>query len=87
MVYQDCDKIDILVQKRKDKRAAMRFFKRLLKGQGVMPLKILTGKLASYSAVINNLFRPGRHLMQGNIIVFSAIVPLSNGVGLVVSKI
>ncbi len=29
-----------------------------------MPLKILTGKLASYSTVINNLSRPGRHLMQ-----------------------
>ncbi|MBE3658142.1 hypothetical protein BOO92_15795 [Vibrio navarrensis] len=34
-VDQDGDEIDILVQKRKDKKAAMRFFKRLLKGQGV----------------------------------------------------
>ena len=31
-VDQDCDEIDILVQKRKNKAAAMRFFKRLLKG-------------------------------------------------------
>jgi len=42
------------VQKRKDKRSAMRFFKRLLKGQGMMPLKIVTGKLASYSAAKKN---------------------------------
>ncbi|TEW54305.1 IS6 family transposase [Psychromonas sp. RZ22] len=33
----------------------MRFFKRLLKGQGVMPLKIVTDKLASYSAAKKEL--------------------------------
>ncbi|MEJ6080644.1 IS6 family transposase [Vibrio sp. 1-Bac 57] len=115
-VDQDGDETDILVQKRRDKGAAMCFFKRLLKGQGMMLLKIVTDKLASYSVakkelipsvehstvqhknkgcdlshqptrqqerqmrkfksqgqaqrflschgVINNLFRPGRHLMQ-----------------------
>ena len=31
-IDQDGDEIDILVQKRKNKRAAIRFFKRLLKG-------------------------------------------------------
>lgn len=50
-VDQDGDEIDILVQKRKDKRAAMRFFKQLLKGQRMAPLKIVTDKLANYSAV------------------------------------
>ena len=54
-VDQDGDEIDILVQKRKDKGAAMRFFKRLLKGQGAMPLKIVTDKLASYSAAKKEL--------------------------------
>ena len=49
-VDQDGDEIDILVQKRKDKKAAMSFFRRLLKGQGIVPLKIVTDKLASYSA-------------------------------------
>jgi putative transposase len=53
-VVQDGDEIDILVQKRKDKGAAMRFFKRLLKGQGAMPLKIVTDKLASYSVAKKN---------------------------------
>ncbi|MDA7745956.1 IS6 family transposase [Psychromonas sp.] len=60
-VYQDGDEIDILVQKRKDKRAAMRFFKRLLKGQGVMPLKIVTDKLASYSAAKKELIPTAEH--------------------------
>jgi putative transposase len=49
-VDQDGDEIDILVQKRKDKGAAMRFFKRLLEGEGATPLKVVTDKLASYSA-------------------------------------
>ncbi|MEJ6079910.1 DDE-type integrase/transposase/recombinase [Vibrio sp. 1-Bac 57] len=49
-VDQDGDEINILVQKRKNKAAATHFFKRLLKGQGGSPLKVVTDKLASYSA-------------------------------------
>ena len=49
-VDQDGDEIDVLVQKRKNKTAAIRFFKRLLKGQGGMPLKVVTDKLVSYTA-------------------------------------
>jgi len=60
-VDQDGDEIDILVQKRKDKRAAMRFFKQLLKGQEVMPLKIVTDKLASYSAAKKELIPSIEH--------------------------
>ena len=60
-VAQDGDEIDVLVQKRKDKRAAMRFFKRLLKVQGVMPLKIVTDKLASYSAAKKELMPSIEH--------------------------
>jgi putative transposase len=47
-VDQDGDEIDILVQKRKDKNAAMQFFKKLLKGQQVPTIKIVTDKLKSY---------------------------------------
>ena len=54
-VDQDGDEIDILVQIRKDKVAAMRFFKRLLKSEGSTPLKIVTDKLASYSAAKKDL--------------------------------
>ncbi|WP_259396650.1 transposase [Psychromonas sp. SR45-3] len=60
-VAQGGDERDILVQKRKDKRAAMRFFKRLLKGQGTMQLKIVTDKLASYSAAKKELVPSVEH--------------------------
>ena len=36
-VDQDGDTIDILVQRRRDRRAAKRFFRKLLKGQGWVP--------------------------------------------------
>jgi transposase-like protein len=49
-VDQDGDVIDILVQKRKDKRAAKRFFKKLLKGEGALPNLMGTDKLPSYAA-------------------------------------
>jgi putative transposase len=49
-VDQDGDVIDILVQSRRDRRAAARFFRKLLKGQGRGPLRLITDKLRSYSA-------------------------------------
>ena len=49
-VDQDGDVIDILVQPRRDRRAAERFFRRLLKGQGGEPRRLVTDKLRSYSA-------------------------------------
>jgi putative transposase len=49
------------VQKRKDKRATMRFFKRLLKGQWMISLKIVTDKLASYSAAKKALIPSVEH--------------------------
>jgi len=49
-VDQDGDVIDILVQSRRDCRAAKRFFRKLLKGQGCAPRRLVTDKLRSYSA-------------------------------------
>ena len=49
-VDQDGDMLDILVQSRKDKRAAKRFFRKLLKGQGRTPIEMTTDKLRSYAA-------------------------------------
>jgi putative transposase len=49
-VDQDGDVIDILVQPRRDRRAAERFFRTLLKGQGIEPRRLVTDKLRSYSA-------------------------------------
>ena len=49
-VDQDGDVIDILVQPRRDQKAAQRFFRKLLKGQGRPPWQLVTDKLRSYSA-------------------------------------
>jgi putative transposase len=49
-VDQDGDVLDILVQKRKDKKAAERFFKKLMKGQGRSAREIVTDKLPGYGA-------------------------------------
>ena len=42
--------IDILVQPRRDRRAAKRFFRKLLKAQGGEPRRLVTDKLKSYGA-------------------------------------
>jgi len=55
-VDQDGDVIDILVQPRRDRRAAERFFRRLLRGQGQQPLRIITDRLRSYSAAMRTSF-------------------------------
>jgi putative transposase len=60
-VDQDGDEIDILVQKRKDKKAASRFFRKLLKGQQAAPIKIVTDKLKSYSAAKKELIPSVEH--------------------------
>ena len=49
-VDQDGDLLDILVQSRRDRRAAVRFFRTVLKGQGRSPHRLITDKLRSYSA-------------------------------------
>jgi len=49
-VDQDGDTIDILMQKRRNKQAAKRFFRKLLKGQCASPRRMITDKLKSYSA-------------------------------------
>src|SRR6476620_10198026 len=49
-VDQDGTVLDILVQSRRDKVAAKKFFRRLLKGLAYVPRVIISDKLASYSA-------------------------------------
>ena len=49
-VDQDGDLLDILVQSRRDRRAAVRFLRNVLKGQGRLPRRLITDKLRSYSA-------------------------------------
>ena len=47
---QDGDVLDILVQSRRDKKAAKKFFRKLLKGLRYVPRVIVTDKLKSYGA-------------------------------------
>src|SRR4051794_25275404 len=49
-VDQDGVVLDVLVQSRRDKRAAKRLLRKLLKKQGRAPRVMITDKLASYSA-------------------------------------
>ena len=49
-VDQDGDVIDVLVQRYRNARAAERFFRKLLKGQGSKPWLLVTDKLRSYGA-------------------------------------
>ncbi len=60
-VDQDGDAIDILVQPRRDRRAAERFFRKLLKGQGAEPLRLVTDKLRSYGAAHRTTMPSVRH--------------------------
>jgi putative transposase len=49
-VDQEGQVLDILVQSRRNKKAAKRFFRKLLKGCQYVPRVIITDKLASYGA-------------------------------------
>jgi putative transposase len=60
-VDQDGDVLDILVQKRKDKQSAVRFFKKLMKGQGCSARKIVTDKLPSYGAARKEIMPTSMH--------------------------
>jgi transposase-like protein len=61
--------LDVLVQKRRNTKAAMRLFRKRLKNTGIRPETISTDRLASYRAAARELgisrrHRPGR--MIGN---------------------
>ncbi len=63
-VDQDGDTIDILVQRRRNKQAAVRFFRRLLKDQGVEPRWLITDKLRSYDAAHRTIMPSVHHINQ-----------------------
>ncbi len=65
-VDQDGEVIDILVTKGRDRRAAKRFFRKMLKHQGQAPWQLITDKLRSYPAAHREIFpsvvhRTGRY--------------------------
>ena len=63
-VDQDGDVLDILVQSRRDKKAAKNFFRKLLKGLRYVPRVIITDKLRSYSAAKAEMMPSVEHLQQ-----------------------
>ena len=65
-VDQDGDVIDLLVQSRRDCRAATRFFRKLLKGQERTPGRLVTDKLSSYRAA-HRAVMPSRRPSHGPI--------------------
>jgi len=77
-VDQDGDVLDVLVQSRRDKKAAKKFFRKLLKGLRYVPRVLVTDKLRSYSAAKAELLpsiehcpakvseQPGREFTSAN---------------------
>lgn len=61
-VDQDGNVIDILVQRRRNQKAAERFFRRLLKGQGRETRWLVTGQLRSYDAAHRTMMPTAEHL-------------------------
>src|SRR5258707_4910331 len=63
-VDQDGEVLDILVQNRRDKKAAKKFFRKLLKRLCYVPRAIITDKLRSYSAAKAEVIPSIEHLQQ-----------------------
>jgi putative transposase len=53
--------LEILVQPKRDKAAAMRLLRKLLRRQGFVPTVIVTDKLRSYGAALREIGFPGSH--------------------------
>ncbi|MGB0506986.1 MAG: IS6 family transposase [Pikeienuella sp.] len=59
--------LDVLVQSRRNKQAALKLMRRLLKSQGVIPDAIVIDKLRSYGAALKALNLSDRHEMGGRL--------------------
>ncbi len=60
-VDQDGSVLDILVTSRRDAKAAIRFFRKLLRGWRSVPRVLITDKLASYGVTHRGLMRRVEH--------------------------
>ena len=60
-VDQDGDVLDILVQSRRDKKAAKKFFRKLLKCMQYVPRVIVTDQLRSYHAAKQEIMPSVEH--------------------------
>jgi putative transposase len=66
-VDQDGEVLDILVQSRRNQRAAKKFFRKLLKGLQYVPRAIITDKLRSYAAAKVEVMPSVKHQQQGRL--------------------
>jgi putative transposase len=53
--------LDVLIQRSRDKAAALKLLRKLLKKQGVAPAAVVTDKLRSYGAALRIIGFSGRH--------------------------
>src|SRR4051794_40689213 len=54
-LWRAVDLLDMLVQRRRDRRAAVKLMRKLLTGHGFTPTLIVTDKLGSYTAAFQHL--------------------------------
>ena len=54
--------LDLLVQSRRDKRAAVRLLRKLLKKQGKAPTELVTDRLTAYGAAVKELGLTSEHV-------------------------
>jgi transposase-like protein len=57
--------LEILLQRRRNKRAALKLMRKLLKKQGFVPEEIVSDKLRSYGSALRVLGLSGRHVTSG----------------------
>ena len=63
----DCEGevLDLLIQSRRNKTAALKLMRKLLKTQGFAPTAVVTDKLPSYGAALSDLGMQGKHITGG----------------------
>ena len=57
--------LDLLIQSRRNKTAALKLMRKLLKTQGFTPAAVVTDKLPSYGAALSDLGMQGKHITGG----------------------
>jgi putative transposase len=72
-VDQDGQVLDMLLQTRRDQRAAKRFFKKLLKGLRYVPRVVVTDKLRSYGAALKEILPSVEHRQHKGLILLCQI--------------
>ena len=64
-IDDDGEVLDIIVQARRDRKAALKLLRRLLKQQGYLPDTIVTDRRRSYGAALRDLGLTYRHVNGG----------------------